>query len=49
MQAVRIVDTYFETGAGGNAVPRFEAGKYYPVTDASQRQVALGNGELTRA
>ena len=46
MQAILITDTYFETDSGGNAVAIFEAGKHYPVTEASQRQVALGNGEL---
>lgn len=46
MPAIRITATYFETDAGGNAVPIFEAGKLYPVTEASQRQVARGNGEV---
>ena len=46
MQAILITDTYFETDSGGNAVAIFEAGKHYPVTEASQRQVALGNGEI---
>jgi hypothetical protein len=46
MQAIRITDTYFETDSGGNAMAVFEAGKHYPVTESSQRQVALGNGEI---
>jgi hypothetical protein len=46
MQAILITDTYFETDSGGNAVAIFEAGKHYPVTEASQRQIALCNGEL---
>jgi hypothetical protein len=46
MQAILITDTYFETDSGGNAVAIFEAGKHYPVTEASQRQVALGNCEV---
>jgi hypothetical protein len=46
MQAILITDTYFETDPGGNAVAMFEAGKHYPMTEASQRQVALGNGQV---
>ncbi len=46
VRAVRLIGTYCEAGTGGNAVPRFEAGKYYPITDTSLRQAALDNGEL---
>ncbi len=46
MQAVRTIETLFGTDASGDAGPRFEAGKHYPVTVASQWQVGLGNGAL---
>lgn len=46
MQVVLITDTYFETDPGGAAVAVFEAGRQYPLTEATQRQVALGNATI---
>lgn len=49
MQVVRIINTYFETDSGGNALEKFKGGEFYAVTEETSRQVALGNGELVDA
>lgn len=45
MKVVLITNTYFETNAGGTAVPLFVGGQHYPLTEDSLRQVARRNGE----
>lgn len=49
MQVVRILNTHFETNGWGNSLPVFEGGRFYPITEASQRQVDIGNGEIVDA
>ena len=47
-KVVLITNTHFET-RNGEAIPVFQGGKHYPLTDATQRQVDLGNGSLVDA
>ena len=49
MKVVKIRNSYFETDGMGNPRVVFEAGKHYPLTDASQHQVNCGNAELIDA
>lgn len=46
MQMVRIFLTWNETLGQGLSEPRFVGGQTYPLTDDTQRQVDIGNGEL---
>lgn len=46
MKAVQIKNTHFETGDFGISQPKFHAGQVYPLSAETERQVALGNGEL---
>jgi hypothetical protein len=39
-KAVKFLQTFFEVG-----IPKYEAGKAYPVTDETKRQVVLGHAE----
>jgi hypothetical protein len=49
VKAVLITDSHFETDASGSAVEKFKGGKHYPLDEASQRQVDLGNGVIVDA
>lgn len=46
MKMVRIFLTWNETLGQGLSEPRFVAGQTYPLTEDTQRQVDIGNGEL---
>ena len=48
-KVVRIFNTHFEVDSQGASQPIFEGGKFYPVTEATERQVVLRNGEVVDA
>jgi len=49
MKLVKIRNSFFATDGLGNSRAVFEAGKHYPVTEASQQQVDRGNADLIDA
>jgi hypothetical protein len=49
MQVVRITNSHFEVDNSGSSHEVFKGGAFYPQTEASLRQVALGNGDLVDA
>lgn len=46
MKAVKITNSFFEVGPGGNSEEKFAGGSVVPLNADSQRQVDLRNGEI---
>ena len=49
MKLIQFVASWFETDGAGNCVERFPAGSYHAITEATERQVALGNAVVVDA
>ena len=49
MKLVKIRNSFFATDGLGNSRAVFEAGKHYPLNEASQQQVDRGNADLIDA
>lgn len=49
MKVIRITNSWHETGPDGESHVVLQGGQFYPVTQATMRQVELGNGEVVDA
>jgi hypothetical protein len=45
MKLIRYLESWFHVTAGGGSQAKYEAGKFYPVTDETARHVAHGIAE----